>query len=97
LAQFVFGEHWVRSPLHKFSAQLAPAPVGACPVARLLHAKTTKANPFLTCGEDRLSMSHTLTSNLDYLLRCERRWRNIEYWRMLVMVIVSQFESKSNG
>ena len=38
------------------------------------YAKTTKANPLLACGKDRLFMSLALTSNLDYLLRCEQRW-----------------------
>jgi hypothetical protein len=50
--------------------------MGECANRRIvlpLYAKTTKANPLLAYGEDRLSMSHTPTSNLDYRLRCERR------------------------
>jgi len=47
-------------------------------MAKLLYSsshlsETTKTNPLLTCGKDRLSMSLALPSNLDYLLRCEQQ------------------------
>ena len=37
-----------------------------------------KANLLLSCGEDWPSMSHTPPPILDYLLRCEHQWRNLE-------------------
>ena len=45
------------------------------------YAKTTKANPLLILGEDRPSMSHTLTSYPTLATNCDES-NDGEYWSM---------------
>jgi hypothetical protein len=40
-----------------------------CQMLLLFYAKTAKANPLLIYGEDRLSVSCSLTSHISYWLR----------------------------
>ena len=48
--------------------------------------KTTKANPLLTCGKGWPSMSHALTSYIDYQLRWGQRWLSVGQYLLAIVL-----------